>query len=144
MFCNLQCPLLEDLTSDCLDVVTMTPMCPSLRKLRLSSIPNLEICKLGGPLSSLDVTRCPLLNVSTMIQPTLHSLALCECIVSFILAIFVSAMFWFVSSPVMFSHVYIVFDQFNKKISALVKYFSDASRISPIIGRVKTHIEKRG
>lgn len=78
------CPLLEELDLRRLPIATaITLNCPRLCKLSLEEIPDLEVCRVSGArLLKLSDVGCPLFDVSPLLTPTLHSLELCNCIVS--------------------------------------------------------------
>lgn len=79
---SLHCLVLEDLEVTSGFATSMKLRCPSLQRLVLSNMPILETCSIECNLHRLDVKECPLLNVSSMIHPTLMSLTLINCIVS--------------------------------------------------------------
>lgn len=69
--------------------VDVTLVCPCLRDLHIDEMKNLETCKVVSPvLSDLFVEWCPLLDVSSMIQPSLQIVGVYNCNVSVMAMIF--------------------------------------------------------
>lgn len=78
----LQCPVLKDLKVSFGNATAMMSQCPSLQSLSLLHMLALQTCLIECALYGLDDVECPLLDVSSMIHPTLSFLTLTECIVS--------------------------------------------------------------
>lgn len=79
---SLQCLELENLEVTYGDAVSMMLRCLSPQRLVLSHMPKLETCSIECTMHQLNVMECPLLDVSSMIHPTLFSLRVVHCIVS--------------------------------------------------------------